>query len=596
MNTENQNIYVQYIETDGADSNTVGTLDSELKINNKIYATYAGSSPIDITSNIRLVFNGDIVNGVDFEDQQSIKNNAPLYFASGTKLISVQDFISYFKGLSSPIKVKNSIAWGQGEIEDFTNGGEKTYKYTQNTVCYAISSSLYNTKSSVYSVIDVLNDSTNSESMFTVYGPSRDYLSHITDYLKFLLSYDSFHNVQYMNNPSEQWLKNIKKIRDDMTPRVIMGSKIYSFAPIVQYYDVVGNVSVDSLSKLQEYKIDVENEIYKWLDNNCNYGKKIYKSDIVKFFTKRPETSYVDVDIRVSDIIRQQDVKFSFPILSSTSTDSIFKYNINNDLNHTVDAADGNTKFNVIVLNKNESSGNKISVDNIKNKSMIMTIINDAGVTEEINIQTTDKVYETESNIVINTGNTFEIKTADFVKSHINRIELSVAIDVDFYSKSNFSINNSFNYGLNRKQCEDIQKDIVEWISNSTTVNNANRAIPLPYFVTTLDQTTRAETIMRKGILQNKYENQLTEKAFWMWFIPKILTKYYKDDIGYEFETLDINGSEWKKIDNLIMDLYCMMKPVFADSILDDNNNIVGFSMDNEIPVVRLKINYKYGN
>jgi hypothetical protein len=38
------------------------------------------------------------------------------------------------------------------------------------------------------------------------------------------------------------------------------------------------------------------------------------------------------------------------------------------------------------------------------------------------------------------------------------------------------------------------------------------------------------------------------------------------------------------------------MKPVFADSILDDNNNIVGFSMDNEIPVVRLKINYKYGN
>jgi hypothetical protein len=265
-------------------------------------------------------------------------------------------------------------------------------------------------------------------------------------------------------------------------------------------------------------------------------------------------------------------------------------------LNHTVDAADGNTKFNVIVLNKNEASGNKISVDNIKNKSMIMTIINDAGVTEEINIQTTDKVYETESNIVINTGNTFEIKTTDFVENHINRIELSVAIDVDFYSKSNFSINNSFNYGLNRKQCEDIQKDIVEWISNSTTVNNANRAIPLPYFVTTLDQTTRAETIMRKGILQNKYENQLTEKAFWMWFIPKILTKYYKDGIGYEFETLDINGSEWKKIDNLIMDLYCMMKPVFADSILDDNNNIVGFSMDNEIPVVRLKINYKYGN
>ena len=93
--------------------------------------------------------------------------------------------------------------------------------------------------------------------------------------------------------------------------------------------------------------------------------------------------------------------------------------------------------------------------------------------------------------------------------------------------------------------------------------------------------------------LMKKYSE---EKGFDNNYCLEMFTLGLLHDIGYEFETLDINGSEWKKIDNLIMDLYCMMKPVFADSILDDNNNIVGFSMDNEIPVVRLKINYKYGN
>ena len=101
LNKEDQNIYIQYIECDGADANKVGTTNSELKVNNKIWATFAGSTPIDMSSNIKLIFNSDIANGVDFEDQQSIKNNAPLYFASNNKLVTKQDFISYFKGLST---------------------------------------------------------------------------------------------------------------------------------------------------------------------------------------------------------------------------------------------------------------------------------------------------------------------------------------------------------------------------------------------------------------------------------------------------------------------------------------------------------------
>ena len=590
LNTEDQNIYVQYIECDGADANKVGTTNSELKINNQIWATFAGSTPIDMSSNIKLVFNSDIANGVDFEDQQSIKNNAPLYFASNSKLVTKQDFISYFKGLSTPIRVKNAIAWGQDEIE---NGGTTTYKYIQNCICYCIAASLYNTKSTVYSPINVLTDgSTNQSGVFSVYGTSNNYLEHLSDFLKYLWSYDSFNSVQYTPNPSEQWLKNIKTIRENAEPRMIMNSKLYSFPPIVQYYDVVGTVTVNSLSKLQEYKRDVENEIYKWLDNNCNFGTKIYKSDIIKFFNKRPETSYVDLDIRVSDIIKAQDVNRVYNV-RTTNLQDIFQYSEDYDI-----AANGSggynqdedfVYFNRVRIPKKDNAGGVINIDNLKKKSMKITLNNTETFTTTF--FTNDGIYETESDIYLTFDGCQKISKAIEI-DNTTKLIVTVSYANDFYSTSNFSTSNAFNYGLDNANVVELEKFVKEWVQNAQEVKRASRAIPLPYFVTAMGTNTREETIMRKGILQNTYADQLTEKSFWMYLIPAIIERFYsKLDLANE----NVNGENWIKIDNLIRDLYTQFKATFCDSILDDNNNIVNFSMENELPVVRLNITYKYG-
>ena len=590
LNTEDQNIYVQYIECDGADANKVGTTNSELKINNQIWATFAGSTPIDMSSNIKLVFNSDIANGVDFEDQQSIKNNAPLYFASNSKLVTKQDFISYFKGLSTPIRVKNAIAWGQDEIE---NGGTTTYKYIQNCICYCIAASLYNTKSTVYSPINVLTDgSTNQSGVFSVYGTSNNYLEHLSDFLKYLWSYDSFNSVQYTPNPSEQWLKNIKTIRENAEPRMIMNSKLYSFPPIVQYYDVVGTVTVNSLSKLQEYKRDVENEIYKWLDNNCNFGTKIYKSDIIKFFNKRPETSYVDLDIRVSDIIKAQDVNRVYNV-RTTNLQDIFQYSEDYDI-----AANGSggynqdedfVYFNRVRIPKTDNAGGVINIDNLKKKSMKITLNNTETFTTTF--FTNDGIYETESDIYLTFDGCQKISKAIEIDNN-SKLIVTVSYANDFYSTSNFSTSNAFNYGLDNANVVALETFVKEWVQNAQEVKRASRAIPLPYFVTAMGTNTREETIMRKGILQNTYADQLTEKAFWMYLIPAIIERFYpKLDLANE----NVNGENWIKIDNLIRDLYTQFKATFCDSILDDNNNIVNFSMENELPVVRLNITYKYG-
>ena len=600
LNSEDRNIYIQYIECDGADANKVGTTNSEIKVNNKIWATFAGSTPIDVSSNIKLIFNSDIANGIDFEDQQSIKNNAPLYFASNNKLVTKQDFISYFKGLSTPIRVKNAIAWGQDEIEDFEHGGDTTYKYIQNCICYCIAASLYNTKSNVYSPINVLTDnSTNQSGVFSVYGTSNSYLEHLTDFLKYLLSYDSFHAVQYMNNPSEQWIKNIKTIRDNALPKMIMNSKLYSFPPIVQYYDVVGTVTVNSLSKLQEYKRDVENEIYKWLDNNCNFGTKIYKSDIVKFFNKRPETSYVDLDIRVSDIIKAQDVTYNYNI-RTTNVQDIFYYNRNNDVNRNDLLGETSEskyyEYNVIKIPLVDRAGAEVNADSLTNKSIRVVLFSydesEPNVYKNIYEEEiySSNVYNTENNIFINFSGKALIPKS--VKLDTNsKLKIIVSYGDDFYSTSSYSIYNFSQYGLTSGEAKDANNFIKGWVDNATAIREANRAIPLPYFVQALGTNTRSEEIERKGVLQNSYENQLTEKAFWMYLVPKIISNYYSVDLAEE----DINGEKWTQIDNLVRDLYTQFKATFCDSILDDNNNIVNFSIDNELPVVRLKITYKYG-
>jgi hypothetical protein len=100
---------------------------------------------------------------------------------------------------------------------------------------------------------------------------------------------------------------------------------------------------------------------------------------------------------------------------------------------------------------------------------------------------------------------------------------------------------------------------------------------------------------MRKGTIQNDYSTQLTEKAFWSYFVPSIINKFYINSF-IDLNDEEISGDVWTNIDNLVYDLYTQLKATFCDSILDDNNNIVNFTMDNEIPVVRLRITYKYGN
>ena len=136
--------------------------------------------------------------------------------------------------------------------------------------------------------------------------------------------------------------------------------------------------------------------------------------------------------------------------------------------------------------------------------------------------------------------------------------------------------------------------------------NGANRAIPLPYTVNTsvtdLTSTevikTREETFMRKGNLIMSNDKTLSEQSFWNYFVPTfILDAIYKNSgTGRNAitETTEYDADEWKAATKLIMDVYALVKQGICDSILDENNNIVNFSSDLEMPILFNKIEVKY--
>lgn len=104
------NIYIQYLSTIGTKANLVGVINDKLDYSNQIII-----SNNNITSYTVFKFATNIIGGGDLETAESIKTNAPAIFYSLDRAVNKQDHINILKSLTSPITVKNALAWGEQE-------------------------------------------------------------------------------------------------------------------------------------------------------------------------------------------------------------------------------------------------------------------------------------------------------------------------------------------------------------------------------------------------------------------------------------------------------------------------------------------------
>jgi hypothetical protein len=187
-------------------------------------------------------------------------------------------------------------------------------------------------------------------------------------------------------------------------------------------------------------------------------------------------------------------------------------------------------------------------------------------------------------------------------------MEIITKTDEDYESTSNLSENNIDDYKLSFDKFSLVVFLLKYWLSDQTNqlqeIRSVQRAIELPYKIDILinalgnaEFTIREETILRRGNLNSPQSRSISEDSFWNYVVPNMILSPYKNaDAGREAinESTDYDSQEWEAATKLIMDIYPLIKPGICDSILDDNNNIVNFSTDMELPVLFNKINVKY--
>lgn len=606
LKSDKDNLYVKYLTTKGKEANTVGVNGAVMTHNNQINVSVKGSI-VSLTNNVQFIINSDIYGGENFESQASMKINAPAYFSSRGKLITRDDYMSYFRALSSPMTVQTAMVFGQHDIED-TIGF--LHPLCQNNILYCLAGHVYlKNPSGNWTIRNVLTENDyNTTDAFSLYGDK--YLEHICDYVKLLKSYQGFYNCQYSNNPQDQWLRNIQLINKNCQFNSEINSVILSLPPYIQYFDAVGTVYVKPLTDIEKYMNEMQNRVYEYLDSRVSTHKKIYKSEIIKLYNEHPATVSTDIDFKISEIIKS-DVKDYY--WSKTSTPS-FEFKQDKSLesytsiiNTYTEEAGKPTKdeqliaqygegwWNVLKLPNIDAYGNKMLTKMFEERSIrvdILNITNVNGVDTKtiINTNTFSAEVSEDENFIILTPKAIQ-ENKNITLEAIQQFNVILPNTNDFYSSSTFSTQKTEEYGLSETQIGEIEDYINKWLEKDLyTTTSAQRAINLPYTVRTANVDTRSETIMRKGHIILDNNMTLSENSFWNYIVPAIIEKYYPS-IG---EASDIYGTEWTHATNLIMDIYPLIKPGICDSILDNNNNITNFSTKMERACLRNIINVQY--
>lgn len=560
FNNEDEILYVQYVVTDGYAANTPDVIGSVLTNSSRIMAHSAGKL-YDITDNISFVLTTNISNGDDFESAQRMKNSAAVYFASRGQLINKKDFNDYFSSMSRPIHAKSAIAWTTTELKSKIRNMDEDYASALNNakdaVFYTVIGDLYESLgNNKYKVKNVYtSDDSSIVGSTTLYNSTSDLLKHAADLAKCIAGQTQSIAYSQAADKSDPFYLNTNAIYNDIEEKLQFGVIPISVPPIVQYFDLVGNVEIDRTTNVAQYQQDIESRIYKWLVDNQKFNNKIYKSDIIKMIYDNAATKSVNVDLTPSSLTKDTRDYYRFDDVA---------FNTTNSGNYV--ASINGFKNNVIVINKVSDGSVLHSSNNLTgttavamSEAMLMSAMtvsigfyNDESTvpsTQDVTIKSITELSDDRLQIVLNDTN------YNFPENY-NKLWIGINTEeAQFYADHIAST--SFAYAL----ANDNEQYVIYADSTNAT------PVPLPYHESVDGVDERKLDYRRQNDRANKYI--LNERSFNTLYMPS----FYED---YE-------------------DSYKAVKHVIEDSILDDNNNIVRYSLPNEISVVRIKLRYTYG-
>lgn len=576
LTSDSDNIYVQYVSSKGAIANRTVSTDTKIQNDGKIYASGPGHI-VNVTNNVAFTFNGPITGGANLEVGELLKTNAKLFFASRSNLVTLSDYRAYFSTLTSPIVVKNSVAFSEKSYD--SNNTDQPWM--MNNILYALLGEVYKTVAAgVYEPINAF-DSDTSLGEITQYADKDAYFNHILDIVKLRLFPQTYSNALLNTNEV-----NRGTLDDDIAERRLLNTKLIPIPPIFHYFDVVGEVKVDKHKDLLQYKEEIEKSLYEWLKDNSKFKQEIYKSDIIKRIYDNTSTDKVNIDVKVSDIEYSGDEEYWFD--SSKCKWSWLDVN-DEDYLSVVEAKGIWGYHDTLVIPKVTIDGTLIanSADDLIGRQIRVEYDrNSYGKYSKISLVNTTPTgteYLTIKNCVSIGDDSYALTLSNHGVSFYGTSapsQISGAYTRIYLPNESLSSEGNFT-GISSSTRDSINA----WLNDKVTHNSTTeRAINLPYVVSVINETVRNESYMRKGNNDISLTG-LNENSFFNWCYD-----YAAENVNRE---QGVNSMS-TKLSYDLRELYKLLKPAFTDSILDDNNNIVNFSCEHEIPVLVLKMKYVY--
>lgn len=572
FNNEDEILYVQYVSTSGYIANTPDVVGYTLDNKSKLMA-HAPGKLYDVTNNVSFVLTTNISNGADFESQQSIKNNAAVYFASRGQLINKKDFNAYFSTLSTPIQAKNAIAWTAGDLKNGTasddyNELQSKIEAAKNTVYYTVIGDVYESfGNDRYKVKDFYNsDDTTVVGSTTLYNNKNTFLGHVSDLAYTFNDATAAQTVaeaqaNVANAASDPFLLNTKEIWKDIEEKLPFGVMPISIPPIVQYFDLVGNVEIDRTTNVADYQAALESKIYKWLVDRQKFNNKIYKSDLIKLIYENAATKSVNVDLTPSGLTRKSAETFRFDNendLQSVSADANVVY-----INSTK-----HCQNNVIILPRRAAAYYRANEEGNGLSNISEALLRSVDM---ISIACSSTDTKPNSYIKVSINSITELADGRFcVTLNDGYYDFYHTGDTHFWLQIDEEPVTFYDDAI--KQESGVIDALLAQVTDDAVNSTTDTAVHLPYDASVSGETTSKEerllTFLRRS---NPYSTHcFNEKSFNLVYAASYSAEQY-------------------------LAVYRYIKWILEDSILDDNNNIVNFTLPNEIAVVRVRLNYTYG-
>ena len=561
-------IYVQYLQTDGSDSNFPDSAQSQIRPEGKIYASGDGRI-VNVSNNVTFILESDLAGGIDFESANSMKINAKLFFASNMKLITLPDWEAYLSTMVEPIVVRNAVAFGENQLDDNANEHNPG---TTNLIAYSILSDIYRYANGRYKPINVFDANEDLTRLF-LYHDKQTYLDHLIDFVKLICTPHQFCEEQEADNST--FGGYCKKIREDTEDRTMMNSEVVSIPPIFHYFDVVGNVIVDRHADMATFKEELENSIYKWLSENTTFGTKIYKTDISKKILERPEARGANIDIKVSSWILGEPEKHEWSGSVLSANRDVLKLPrfdfAGNDCSEVFfELTQKNIKINVPKIGTTEAFSKTF-------------LVSEEGVSIDDNY-----IYVKLDREILQEPGSGGESSGGIGTSFNQSVYYEIEFEVEsFQSEGNLEAVN-----------QTLRNNILNWIYSGVKQNGTtSRPIPLPYKIDYSDTykidllffsisndytlSIRDEEFSRAGANDVSLSG-LNENSFY--YALKSYINSVSGIVHVDLDTVEENFGYF----------YPILKPIFDDNVLDDNNNIVNYGSDRDIPVLRLQLRYTY--